>query len=429
MAEISKIDAIQILDSRGMPTISARVTLGSSALAYSMVPSGASTGSREAIELRDKQRAFNGKSVLKAVDNINSIISKALIGRDIFNQHEIDSIMQKLDGTSNKANLGANAILAISLCTIKAAAIEQKVELFQYLNSLYKLRFGDALKMSLPIPMMNIINGGEHANNNIDIQEFMIMPIGAASFSEGVMWCSEIYQALKLQLSQLGLSTAVGDEGGFAPNLRSNKEALELIEKSVAVAGYKFGEEIALSLDCAASEFFNDGKYLLKGDNLSLTSHEFADYLNDLYQGYPIVSIEDGMDENDREGWKFLTHLMGSKCNLVGDDLFVTNVKELQKGIDDNIANSILVKINQIGTISETLDTIALANQNKFSAIMSHRSGETEDSSIADLAVGLGVGQIKTGAPCRSDRNSKYNRLLWIEHDFPEIKYAKFNLD
>jgi enolase len=277
--------------------------------------------------------------------------------------------------------------------------------------------------------MMNIINGGEHANNNIDIQEFMIMPIGASSFAEAVMWCAEIYQALKSELNSSKHSTAVGDEGGFAPNLRSNREALDLIERSVKIAGYNFGIDIALSLDCAASEFYRDGKYILQGDNSSLSSIEFAAYLDELVGLYPIVSIEDGMDENDREGWKILTDLMGSRCKLVGDDLFVTNVDELQKGIDDNIGNAILVKINQIGTITETLETIKLANANNYSAIMSHRSGETEDHSISDLAVGLGVGQIKAGAPCRSDRNAKYNRLLWIENDFPEIKYAEFNLD
>jgi enolase len=277
--------------------------------------------------------------------------------------------------------------------------------------------------------MMNIINGGEHANNNIDIQEFMIMPIGASSFAEAVMWCAEIYQALKSELNSSKHSTAVGDEGGFAPNLRSNREALDLIERSVKIAGYNFGTDIALSLDCAASEFYRDGKYILQGDNSSLSSIAFAAYLDELVGMYPIVSIEDGMDENDREGWKILTDLMGSRCKLVGDDLFVTNVDELQKGIEDNIGNAILVKINQIGTITETLETIKLANANNYSAIMSHRSGETEDNSISDLAVGLGVGQIKTGAPCRSDRNAKYNRLLWIENDFPEIKYAEFNLD
>jgi enolase len=337
--------------------------------------------------------------------------------------------MNKLDGTPNKANLGANAILAVSLGVLKAAANDQKLQMFQYVNALYREIFSTELTMNLPIPMMNIINGGEHANNNIDIQEFMIMPIGASSFAEAVMWCAEIYQALKSELNSSKHSTAVGDEGGFAPNLRSNREALDLIERSVKIAGYNFGTDIALSLDCAASEFYRDGKYILQGDNSSLSSIEFAAYLDELVGMYPIVSIEDGMDENDREGWKILTDLMGSRCKLVGDDLFVTNVDELQKGIDDNIGNSILVKINQIGTITETLETIKLANANNYSAIMSHRSGETEDNSISDLAVGLGVGQIKAGAPCRSDRNAKYNRLLWIENDFPEIKYAEFNLD
>jgi len=395
VSKISKIDAIQILDSRGVPTVSARVSLDSEITAYSMVPSGASTGSREAVELRDKAQPFKGNAVSKAVNNINSTINQSLAGESIYNQQAIDLLMNKLDGTPNKANLGANAILAVSLGVLKAAANDQKLQLFQYVNALYREIFSTELTMNLPIPMMNIINGGEHANNNIDIQEFMIMPIGASSFAEAVMWCAEIYQALKSELNSSKHSTAVGDEGGFAPNLRSNR----------------------------------DGKYILQGDNSSLSSIEFAAYLDELVGMYPIVSIEDGMDENDREGWKILTDLMGSRCRLVGDDLFVTNVDELQKGIDDNIGNAILVKINQIGTITETLETIKLANANNYSAIMSHRSGETEDNSISDLAVGLGVGQIKTGAPCRSDRNAKYNRLLWIENDFPEIKYAEFNLD
>ncbi len=429
MSKISKIDAIQILDSRGVPTVSARVSLDSEITAYSMVPSGASTGSREAVELRDKAQPFKGNAVSKAVNNINSTINQSLAGKSIYNQQAIDLLMNKLDGTPNKANLGANAILAVSLGVLKAAANDQKLQLFQYVNALYREIFSTELTMNLPIPMMNIINGGEHANNNIDIQEFMIMPIGASSFAEAVMWCAEIYQALKSELNSSKHSTAVGDEGGFAPNLRSNREALDLIERSVKIAGYNFGTDIALSLDCAASEFYRDGKYILQGDNSSLSSIEFAAYLDELVGMYPIVSIEDGMDENDREGWKILTDLMGSHCRLVGDDLFVTNVDELQKGIDDNIGNAILVKINQIGTITETLETIKLANANNYSAIMSHRSGETEDNSISDLAVGLGVGQIKTGAPCRSDRNAKYNRLLWIENDFPEIKYAEFNLD
>ncbi|MEK9649554.1 MAG: phosphopyruvate hydratase [Gammaproteobacteria bacterium] len=429
MSKIAKIEAIQILDSRGVPTVSARTSLDSGIFAYSMVPSGASTGSREAIELRDKESSFNGKSVTKAVNNINSIINQSLFGQDVLNQDGIDALLNELDGSKNKANLGANAILAVSLGSLKSAAIGQNMQLFQYVNSLYKKRFSKELTMNLPIPMMNIINGGEHANNNIDIQEFMIMPIGANSFKDAVMWCTEIYQALKSELHQKKLSTAVGDEGGFAPNLTSNKEALDLIERSVKIAGYEFGEDIAISLDCAASEFYQNGRYVLQGDKASLTSTEFALYLNELLNSYPIVSIEDGMDENDRDGWKILTDLLGAKCNLVGDDLFVTNVEELQKGIDDKIANAILVKINQIGTISETLDTINLAKENNFTSIISHRSGETEDTSISDLAVGLGVGQIKTGAPCRSDRNAKYNRLLWIENDFSDIKYAKFNLD
>jgi enolase len=429
VSKISKIDAIQILDSRGVPTVSARVSLDSEITAYSMVPSGASTGSREAVELRDKGQPFKGNAVSRAVNNINSIINQSLVGESIYNQQAIDLLMNKLDGTPNKANLGANAILAVSLAVLKAAANDQKLHLFQYVNALYRERFSTELTMNLPIPMMNIINGGEHANNNIDIQEFMIMPIGASSFAEAVMWCADIYQALKSELNSSKHSTAVGDEGGFAPNLRSNREALDLIERSVKIAGYNFGTDITLSLDCAASEFYRDGKYILQGDNSSLSSIEFAAYLDELVGMYPIVSIEDGMDENDREGWKILTDLMGSRCKLVGDDLFVTNVDELQKGIDDNIGNAILVKINQIGTLTETLETIKLANANNYSAIMSHRSGETEDNSISDLAVGLGVGQIKTGAPCRSDRNAKYNRLLWIENDFPEINYAEFNLD
>ena len=425
MSVIQSIQAIQIIDSRGTPTVSCKVTLENGIYATSMVPSGASTGSREALELRDGNEAYLGKGVSKAVANIHEIIAPALIGMDVTNQQDIDEKMLALDGTSSKSKLGANAILGVSLAVLDAGSKALELPLYKYINQVFDHINGEKPKMQMPTPMLNIINGGEHADNNIDIQEFMIMPVGASNFSQAMQWATEIYSDLKHILNTKGLSTSVGDEGGFAPNLQSNQEAIELIIQAIQNNNLTEGRDVGIALDCAASEFYKNGTYNLEGESIKLNSSEFTNYLSELTHKYPILSIEDGMDESDFEGWKNLTKALGDKCQLVGDDLFVTNVVELQRGIDDSLANSILIKFNQIGTITETMKTIYLGNKNGFKSIISHRSGETEDSIIADLCVGLGTGQIKTGAPCRSDRVAKYNRLLWIEAEQPDLTFAK----
>ena len=425
MSVIQSIQAIQIIDSRGTPTVSCKVTLENGICATSMVPSGASTGSREALELRDGNEAYLGKGVSKAVANIHEIIAPALIGMDVTNQQDIDEKMLALDGTSSKSKLGANAILGVSLAVLDAGSKALELPLYKYINQVFDHINGEKPKMQMPTPMLNIINGGKHADNNIDIQEFMIMPVGASNFSQAMQWATEIYSDLKHILNTKGLSTSVGDEGGFAPNLQSNQEAIELIIQAIQNNNLTEGRDVGIALDCAASEFYKNGTYNLEGESIKLNSSEFTNYLSELTHKYPILSIEDGMDESDFEGWKNLTKALGDKCQLVGDDLFVTNVVELQRGIDDSLANSILIKFNQIGTITETMKTIYLGNKNGFKSIISHRSGETEDSTIADLCVGLGTGQIKTGAPCRSDRVAKYNRLLWIEAEQPDLTFAK----
>ena len=412
MTEIVDIRAIEILDSRGNPTIEASVELETGVKASACVPSGASTGSREALELRDKDPArFLGKGVLKAVANVNTLIREPLLGLDVENQEEIDRRMLDLDGTENKEKLGANAILAVSLAVAKAGALAKGMALYEYLAELD----GSAGRYSMPVPMMNILNGGEHADNNVDIQEFMILPVGASSFSEALRYGAEIFHTLKAVLQERGLSTAVGDEGGFAPDLPSNESALEVIVESITRAGYTPGEDICLGLDCAASEFYKDGKYVFASENRSFDATEFSDYLADLADRYPIISIEDGMDESDWDGWAILTAKIGDKVQLVGDDLFVTNAKILSRGIDAGVANSILIKVNQIGTLTETLEAIRMARAAGYSSVISHRSGETEDTTIADLAVATAAGQIKTGSLCRSDRVAKYNQLLRIE--------------
>jgi len=425
MSVIRSIQAIQIIDSRGTPTVSCKVTLENGICATSMVPSGASIGSREALELRDGSAAYFGKGVNKAVENIHKIIAPALVGIDVTNQQEIDEKMLALDGTISKSKLGANAILGVSLAVLDAGSKMLELPLYKYINQVFDHITGEKPDMQMPTPMLNIINGGEHADNNIDIQEFMIMPVGASNFSQAMQWATEIYSDLKNILNTKGLSTSVGDEGGFAPNLQSNQEAIELIIQAIQNNNLTEGKDVGIALDCAASEFYKNGTYNLAGESIELNSSEFTNYLSELTHKYPILSIEDGMDESDFEGWKNLTKALGDKCQLVGDDLFVTNVVELQRGIDDSLANSILIKFNQIGTITETMKTIYLGNKNGFKSIISHRSGETEDSTIADLCVGLGTGQIKTGAPCRSDRVAKYNRLLWIEAEQPDLTFAK----
>lgn len=418
MLTIKAIHGREILDSRGQPTVAAEVTLDSGITAQAAVPSGASTGSREAIELRDNDAArYNGKGVLRAVRHINHDIQMALKGKNAENQHAIDDLLLALDGTPNKQRLGANAILAVSLAVAKAAAATQQIPFYEYLNN------GEA--MLLPVPMMNILNGGAHADNNVDIQEFMIMPVAAPSFAEALRYGVEIFNALKSLLKKQGLSTAVGDEGGFAPNLPSNDAAIELILQAITIAGFSAGKEIYLALDIASSEFYEAGIYTLSSENKRLQNAEFAAYLAAWVQQYPILSIEDGMDENDWEGWKILTELVGNKVQLVGDDLFVTNPEILNKGIKEEVANAILIKLNQIGTLTETLAAIKLARAAGYGAIISHRSGETEDTTIADLAVATGVGQIKTGSVCRTDRTAKYNRLLSIEEQaHGRIPYA-----
>ena len=414
MSKIVKVVGREIMDSRGNPTVEADVYLESGHMGRAAAPSGASTGSREALELRDGDTSrYLGKGVETAVANINGAIAEALSGIDAINQEAVDNIMLKLDGTDNKEKLGANAILAVSLAVAKAAALSKGIELYEHIANLNNT----SGKYSMPLPMMNILNGGEHADNNVDIQEFMIQPVGAESFKEGLRMGAEVFHALKKVLQKRGLSTAVGDEGGFAPNLASNEEALQVIVEAVENAGYKMGSDITLALDCAASEFYRDGKYELSGEGKSFTAEEFADYLAELCDRYPIISIEDGLDESDWDGGKVLTEKLGSKVQLVGDDLFVTNTRILKEGIDKSIANSILIKFNQIGSLTETLAAIAMAREAGYSAVISHRSGETEDATIADLAVGTAAGQIKTGSLCRSDRVAKYNQLLRIEGD------------
>ena len=414
MASIKNIIAREVLDSRGNPTIEADVELDSGVMGSACAPSGASTGSREALELRDQDPArYLGKGVLKAVQNVNTKIRQALIGQDAADQKALDGVMLELDGTENKAKLGANAILSVSLAAAKAAALDAGLPLYAHIAQLN----GSAGNYSLPVPMMNIVNGGEHADNNVDIQEFMVQPTGAASFSEALRYGAEIFHALKSVLKKQGLSTAVGDEGGFAPNLPSNAAALDSILQAIEIAGFRPGADIHLALDCAASEFYVDGKYVLAGEGKSYDSGEFADYLLGLAENYPILSIEDGMDESDWEGWAKLSAQIGDKVQLVGDDLFVTNTKILQRGIDENIANSILIKFNQIGTLTETLAAISMAKAANYTSVISHRSGETEDTTIADLSVAIAAGQIKTGSLCRSDRVAKYNRLLRIEEE------------
>ena len=417
MLKISSVKAIQVFDSRGIPTISCKITLDDGTSASAMVPSGASTGSKEALELRDNDIAYHGKSVIKAVNNINNILSSLVIGKNPNNQKEIDESLILFDDTKDKSNVGANAILAISLAVAHVAAKANNISLYEHFSRVYKDITGEYVNHSMPLPMFNILNGGEHADNNIDIQEFMIIPSGAKDFVEVMQWATEIYHNLKKILLINNHSTAVGDEGGFAPSLESNDEALKLIVDAIKETELVPGKDVNIALDCAASEFFDGKEYILTGESKKLSSSAFTDYLDDLTKKYPIVSIEDGMDENDIEGWKLLTEKLGSTCQLVGDDLFVTNKKILKDGINKEMANSILIKFNQVGSITETIETIHFANQNNFKSIISHRSGETEDTTIADLAVGLGIGQIKTGAPCRSDRVAKYNRLLWIEEE------------
>jgi len=425
MTWIKSIKAIQVLDSRGLPTISCNVVLGSGVEASAMVPSGASTGAKEALELRDGGSPYLGKGVEKAVDNINNIISPLIVKLDPRDQKLIDQKLIDLDGTHDKSKLGANAILAVSLAVSHAAAIDKKIPLHKHFADIYKDITGSTLEPNLPMPMLNILNGGEHADNNIDIQEFMIIPKGAINFKEAMRWSSEIYWNLKSILKKEKLSTAVGDEGGFAPNLQNNEEAIKLILRAIEESNLIPGKDVFIALDCAASEFYKNKQYSLSGEGRSLGSEDFTDYLEKLVDTYPIISIEDGMDENDYEGWKILTKKIGHKCQLVGDDLFVTNKKIFKNGIGENLANSILIKFNQIGSITETIETIHLANKHNYKSIISHRSGETEDTTISDLAVGLGAGQIKTGAPCRSDRVAKYNRLLWIEEENEDLNLSK----
>ncbi|MEH6516982.1 MAG: phosphopyruvate hydratase [Halioglobus sp.] len=411
MSNIANIEAFEVMDSRGNPTVMAEVTLETGEVGSACAPSGASTGSREALELRDGDAdRYLGKGVLQAVGHVNGAIKSLLLGADATDQRALDEAMIAADGTENKAQFGANAILAVSLAAAKAAAQSRKIPLYQHIADI-----NGTSEFSMPVPMMNIINGGEHADNNVDIQEFMVQPVAAPSFAEGLRAGAEIFHQLKKVLSSQGLSTSVGDEGGFAPNLPSNEAALEVIAEAVSKAGYSLGTDITLALDCAASEFYRDGVYDLAGEGKKFNSAEFGDYLADLAAGHPIISIEDGLDESDWDGWKLLTDKIGDKVQLVGDDLFVTNTKILKQGIDMGVANSILIKFNQIGSLSETLDAIAMAKAAGYTAVISHRSGETEDTTIADLAVATAAGQIKTGSLCRSDRVAKYNRLLRIE--------------
>ncbi len=414
MSAIVDIIGREILDSRGNPTVECDVLLESGVMGRAAVPSGASTGSREAVELRDEEPGrYLGKGVLKAVENINTEIAEAVMGLDASEQAFLDRTLIDLDGTDNKSRLGANATLAVSMAVARAAAEEAGLPLYRY--------FGGSGAMQLPVPMMNIVNGGSHANNSLDIQEFMIVPVSMTSFREAVRCGAEVFHALKKIIHDQGMSTSVGDEGGFAPNFKSNEECLNTILQAIEKAGYKPGEDVLLALDCAASEFYKDGKYDLSGEGLQLTSVEFANYLANLVDKYPIVSIEDGMHEGDWEGWAILTEKLGKKIQLVGDDLFVTNTKILKEGIEKNIANSILIKVNQIGTLTETFAAIEMAKRAGYTAVISHRSGETEDSTIADIAVGTNAGQIKTGSLSRSDRIAKYNQLIRIEEDLGDI--------
>ena len=409
VSTIESVTGIEVIDSRGNPTVEVEVVTDTGAHGRALVPSGASTGQFEAVELRDGGDRYMGKGVLTAVGFVNTDLADAVIGLDVTSQREIDAAMNEADGTPNKGRCGANAILGISLAAAHAAADEVGLPLYRYI--------GGPNAHVLPVPMMNVLNGGEHADNNIDLQEFMIMPVGASSFSEGLRWGIETYHTLKGVLHERGLATAIGDEGGFAPNLGSNEEALQLLVEAIERVGLRPGDDLALTMDVAASEFYKDGKYVLAGEDRSLTSVEMADYLVDLSERYPIVSIEDGLDEQDWDGWAALTEKAAGRIQLVGDDLFVTNTTRLQRGIDEGIANSILVKVNQIGSLTETLDTVGLATSNAYTSVMSHRSGETEDATIADLAVATNCGQIKTGAPARSDRVAKYNQLIRIEAD------------
>ncbi|MFA6939755.1 MAG: phosphopyruvate hydratase [Clostridiaceae bacterium] len=415
--EIIDVFARQILDSRSNPTIEVEVHLEDGTYGTAAVPSGASTGIFEAVELRDENKhIYNGSGVLKAVENVNNVIAEELIGMNVLDQVELDQVMLELDGTENKSKLGANAMLGVSLAAAKAAANYLGLGLYQYL--------GGVNAKTLPVPMMNIINGGKHADNNVDLQEFMIMPVGAPSFSEALRMSSEVYHSLKKLLKSKGYDTGVGDEGGFAPNLKSNEEAIAIIVEAIEKAGYVPGKDIYIALDPASSEIFENGKYNLKGEGKVLTSEEMADFYVDLVNKYPIISIEDGMAEEDWEGWKILTEKLGSKIQLVGDDLFVTNTKRLKMGIDKKVANSILIKLNQIGTLTETLDAIEMAQRAGYTVVVSHRSGETEDTTIADLVVAVNAGQIKTGAPARSERVAKYNQLLRIEEELgPQAQY------
>ena len=416
MVFIDNVYADEVLDSRGNPTVRATVILSDGTKGSAIVPSGASTGKREALELRDGDNRFLGKGVLKAVENVNTTIANELIGLSPFNQAEIDATMKDIDGTHNYANLGANAVLGVSMATARAAAASLQIPLSRYL--------GGANAMTMPVPMFNIINGGEHANNSVDFQEYMIMPVGFENFNEGLRATAEIYQHLKKVIDAMGESTAVGDEGGFAPNLKSNEEPIQVIMTAIEKAGYKAGEQVAIALDVAASELINEkGLYVLKSENRELTSAELVAYYADLCSKYPIVSIEDGLSEDDWDGWKILTDVLGDKVQLVGDDLFVTNASILSEGIKKGIANSILIKPNQIGSVSETMQTIRLAQRNNYNCVMSHRSGESEDAFIADFAVALNCGQIKTGSTARSDRIAKYNRLLEIG---AEVGYAEY---
>ena len=414
MSAIVDIVGREILDSRGNPTVECDVLLESGTMGRAAVPSGASTGSREAIELRDGDKSrYLGKGVLKAVENINTEISEAVLGLDATEQAFLDRTLCDLDGTDNKSRLGANATLAVSMAVARAAAEESGLPLYRY--------FGGMGGMQMPVPMMNVINGGAHANNSLDLQEFMILPVGAPTFREALRYGAEVFHALKKILHDKGISTAVGDEGGFAPSVASHEEAIQLILQAIEAAGYTAGEQIALGLDCAASEFFKDGKYHLEGEGLSLSAEQWTDMLATWVDKYPIISIEDAMGEGDWDGWKHLTERLGKKVQLVGDDLFVTNTKILKEGIEKNIANSILIKINQIGTLTETFAAIEMAKRAGYTAVISHRSGETEDNTISDIAVGLNAGQIKTGSMSRSDRMSKYNQLLRIEEDLGDV--------
>ncbi|AEG93681.1 phosphopyruvate hydratase [Ramlibacter tataouinensis] len=414
MSAIVDIVGREILDSRGNPTVECDVLLESGTMGRAAVPSGASTGSREAIELRDGDKGrYLGKGVLKAVEHINTEISEAVLGLDASEQAFLDKTLIDLDGSDNKSRLGANAMLAVSMAVARAAAEESGLPLYRY--------FGGMGGMQLPVPMMNVVNGGAHANNNLDLQELMIIPVGAPSFREAVRWGAEVFHALKKIIHDQGMSVAVGDEGGFAPNVANHEAAIQMILQAVEAAGYQPGEQIALGLDCAASEFYKDGKYHVEAEGLQLAAPEWANVLATWVNKYPIISIEDGMAEGDWDGWKLLTDLLGKRVQLVGDDLFVTNTKILKEGIDKKIANSILIKINQIGTLTETFAAIEMAKRAGYTAVISHRSGETEDSTIADIAVGTNAGQIKTGSLSRSDRMAKYNQLLRIEEDLGDI--------